>query len=112
MRNTIVYSELLKRLNSPDLLVSISQSRQFLHHFLWDIRYITQNKQEYINEEINQLLEGEVPYFTYGNEGTILSKDVESLASIKESLLMKIEQFSEEDLSFQLDLPESSIQYR
>ncbi|QTJ49850.1 DUF4135 domain-containing protein [Dolosigranulum pigrum] len=104
MRNTIVYSELLKRLNSPDLLVSISQSRQFLHHFLWDIRYITQNKQEYINEEINQLLEGEVPYFTYGNEGTILSKDVESLASIKESLLMKIEQFSEEDLSFQLDL--------
>lgn len=104
MRNTIVYSELLKRLNSPDLLVSISQSRQFLHHFLWDIRYITQNKQEYINEEINQLLEGEVPYFTYGNEGTILSKDVESLASIKESLLMKLDQFSEADLSFQLDL--------
>lgn len=110
-RNTIVYSELIKRLYAPDTMQNTCNTREFLNKFLYDILYVKDNqKLKYVTLEINQLLNGYIPYFQVcdielPNQINQLNiKDTRNTLLIKESLIFKASKLSEEDLLFQKEL--------
>lgn len=110
-RNTIVYSELLKRIYAPDTMIDTSIARHFLNKFLYDILYIKDDqKLKYITLEINQLMNGYIPYFQISDIelsnqiNQIDLKDTQNTLLIKDSLIFKANKLSEEDLLFQREL--------
>lgn len=103
LRNTRVYSEILKYISSPKWLKSKEKTQEYLRSILSRPRYIVKDIDKYIDLEIKQLIQGEIPYFTFGNQGNVKVEDTD-LISIYDSVLLKLNNFSNEDLNFQLEL--------
>lgn len=107
-RNTIVYSELLNRIYSPDVMVDSYIRENNLKKYLCDISYIkNEQKFKYITLEINQLMKGYIPYFQICDTdipNQVKIEDTRNTLLLKDSLIFKMNQLSDEDLIFQKEL--------
>ncbi|MGC4388876.1 hypothetical protein ABXW34_23820, partial [Streptococcus suis] len=54
--------------------------------------------------EVEQLVNGEVPLFTFGNFGNVSRNDTKYLMSLYDSVNFKLNCMSDEDLQYQLNL--------
>nr|WP_267160961.1 DUF4135 domain-containing protein [Streptococcus suis] len=75
LRNTSVYSALIDRITVPDLLMDELKTRNVLTSFLKEIPVISSHEKKYIMLEVEQLVNGEVPLFTFGNFGNVSRND-------------------------------------
>lgn len=108
LRNTRIYSEILKFLSTPSLLKNITKAEDTLKRLLVKPRYIIHNWERYRQQEIKQLLNGEIPYFSFGKYGNTSPNDL-NLSSVETSLQCKLNRFSDDDLKFQLILLRTSL---
>ncbi|MBM7180780.1 type 2 lantipeptide synthetase LanM family protein [Streptococcus suis] len=104
LRNTSVYSALIDRITVPDLLMDELKTRNVLTSFLKEIPVISSHEKKYIMLEVEQLVNGEVPLFTFGNFGNVSRNDTKYLMSLYDSVNFKLNCMSDEDLQYQLNL--------
>ncbi|WP_159780100.1 MULTISPECIES: DUF4135 domain-containing protein [Streptococcus] len=109
LRNTSIYSALIDRITVPDLLMDELKTRNILTSFLKEIPVINSHEKKYIMIEIDQLVNGEVPLFTFGNFGTISMTDAKNFMSLYDSIDFKLNCMSEADLQYQLNLLRVSL---
>ncbi|MFU2164322.1 DUF4135 domain-containing protein [Streptococcus pluranimalium] len=109
LRNTSVYSALIDRITVPDLLMSELKTKNILKGFLKEIPVINNHKKKYIMAEVNQLANGVIPLFTFGNFGTVSMNDAQNFMSLHDSISFKLNCMSDEDLQYQLNLLRVSL---
>lgn len=112
LRNTYVYSTLVRRILSPDMMKSKDNIDLLLYKLFSTIRYIKEEKKKhYIDIEIEQLKQGFIPYFEVESDSrvSIDAKDMENLLTVKESLCWKLKKMCKKDLEFQIEMIKISL---
>lgn len=113
-RNTMSYTKLLEISYHPDFMRN-QIDREILFFRLWEKEIQSENIEKLLKYEINDLLHGDVPYFTTTpNEKKLCNSSGEELKDFycKDGLELSIEKInslSEEDCIKQLSIIESTI---
>ena len=118
-RNTIFYARILERMRQPKFLRSAKlmyDDLQTLHDAIPNEHDNVSALHELVEDEIRQLLKGDIPYFTYQPNSLDLKGADTSIKSFFESTgknhaITKIREIEESDISEQLELIKISLNY-
>ncbi|GFN31660.1 type 2 lanthipeptide synthetase LanM family protein [Paenibacillus xylaniclasticus] len=116
LRPTFLYGRFLTASIHPDNLGD-GLKREYLLEMLWNITKTEPTFEHIVWSEIQDLLNNDIPYFTFGIDGTSITdsrgteiQDVFQQSSL-DIIRRQIDRLGEEDLALQLRLISSSLHY-